>query len=162
MTTSFATAPPEEAALFNPAFLGLLLAVAAEDYEATVDVPMPFTLAFLIPPMALHADTRAALPGNVRKRLSAWLLDEPVIQAGFAERAQAMAPLVREGLRYALRAGVIEIAGGAICSRIRAQAGNELETEDARACAKAAAFVGRWFARTGDPATIFALWGVRP
>ncbi len=162
MATSFATAPPEEAALFNPAFLGLLLAVAAEDYEATANAPMPLALAFLIPPMALHADTRAALPGNVRKRLSAWLLGEPVIQAGFAERAQAMVPLVREGLRYALRAGVIEIAGGAISSRIKVQAGNDLGTDDARACAKAAAFVGRWFARTGDSATIFTLWGVRP
>lgn len=162
MATSFATAPPEEAALFNPAFLGLLLAVAADDFEATAEEPMPLALAFLIPPIALHADTRAALPGNIRARLSPWLIRNPVIQAGFAERAQAMVPLVREGLRYALRAGVVVVSGDAIQARIRSRAGDELATDDARACAKAAAFAGRWFARTGDPATIFTLWGVRP
>lgn len=162
MAASFATAPPEEAALFNPAFLGLLLAVAAVDYEASANEPMPVALAFLVPPIALYADTRTALPGNVRGRLSSWLVSHPVIQAGFAQRAQATVPLVREGLRYALRAGVLEVSNGALRGRIKARAGDKLGTDDARACAKAATFAGRWFARTGDAATIFALLGVRP
>jgi hypothetical protein len=160
--TPFATAPPEEAALFNPAFIGLLIAVAATDYRATSDAPMPLALAFLVPPLALHADTRDALPANVRRRMSAWLVGQPVIRAGFPDRASATAPLVKEGLRYAVRSGAIELSNAGIQSRLKTTAGEELETEDARSCAKAAAFVGRWFGRTGDTATIFILWGARP
>jgi len=156
------TTPPEEAALFNPAFLSVLIAVAAADYEATVGQPMPATLAFLVAPFALHADTRAALPGNVRRRLSSWLIEHPIIQAGFPSRARATVPLVREALRYGLRADAFEFVDGAIRSRIGARAGDELRTADARDSARAAAFAGRWFARTGDLGTLFALWGVRP
>lgn len=162
MAATQATTPPEEAALFNPAFLSLLIAVAAADYEATAHRPMPTTLAFLVAPFSLHADTRAALPGNVRRRLSSWLMENPVIQGGFPGRAAATVPLVRDALRYGLRSGAFDLAGGAIRARIGARAGDDLTTRDARDCARAAAFAGRWFARTGDPATLFALWGVRP
>jgi Family of unknown function (DUF6521) len=162
MQISFGNSPPEEAALFNPAFMGLLIAISAKDYEATCKTPMPFALAFLIPPMALDAETRDQLPGNVNALLSPWLLAHPLIQAGFAERATAMVPLVREGLRYAMRSGSLRLTGDALHSGIANRVKTDLGTQDARDCAKAAALAARWFARTGDIATVFALLGVRP
>ncbi len=152
---------PEEAALFNPAFMGLLVAASARDYEKTAQREMPFVLAFLVPPIALDSETRTRLPGAVSALLSTWVLANPLIQSGFADRAKAMAPLVREGLRYAIRSDAVRLTGEGIHCVIR-RTKFQQGTEDTRDCLKAAAFAARWFARTGDTATIFALLGVRP
>jgi hypothetical protein len=162
MTVSFASSPPEEADLFNPAFLSLLIAVATRDYEVTADTLMPFELAFVIPPIALDADARAQLPGNVNALLSPWLIAHPVLQVAIAQRAKALVPFVREALRYGLRARAIEFSDAGLHSRVSQRSRASLRTQDARDCAIAAAFVGRWLARTGDTPTIFALLGVRP
>ena len=123
---------------------------------------MPAALIFLIPAIALHADTRQSLPGNINGRLSSWIIANPLIQVGYPERARTMLPLVRQGLRYAARSGALAIQTGGIRSQVARNAWERLATDDARACAKAAGFVGRWFGRSGDPAAIYALWGVRP
>jgi hypothetical protein len=70
MPSSFAASPPAEAALFNPAFVGLLVASAAKGYWGVAGAGMPYELVFLVPPIALNQDTRAALPGNTSGRMS--------------------------------------------------------------------------------------------
>jgi hypothetical protein len=162
MPSSFAASPPVEAALFNPAFLGLLLASAARGFWRISGSGMPFELAFLVPPIALHQDTRAALPGNTSGRMSSWTLAHPILVSDFGTRARATTPLVREGLRYALRAGAVQLRGGTVISRLPVQPNTSFATSDVRTCISAASFTGRWFAKTGDPATIYALLGVRP
>lgn len=162
MPSSFSGSPPVEAALFNPAFIGLLVASAANGFRSVAGSGMPFELTFLVPPIALHHDMRAALPGNTSGRMTSWTLAHPVVVSDFGSRARAMTPLVRHGLRYALRAGAVRIIDGTIVSRLPAQPNTSFATSDVQTCISAAAFAGRWFARTGDPGTIYALLGVRP
>jgi hypothetical protein len=162
MAVSFPSSSPTEAALFNPAFVALLLASAARNYATTAAHALPVELAFLVPPLALHEGTRAALPGNVNGRMSSWVLANPVVAGEFPARARAMTPLVREGLRYGLLAAAMAIEDARLVSRLHPSADTALGTLDARDCVRASAFAGRWFARTGDSATIFGLLGVRP
>jgi hypothetical protein len=162
MPASFATSPPAEAALFNPAFVGLLIASAANGFRSVAGSGMPCELLFLVPPIALHQDTRAALPGNTNGRMSSWTIENPVVVSEFGSRARAMTPLVRESLRYMLRAGAVRLVGGTLVSRLPAHPNTGFATQDVQACVSAASFAGRWFAKTGDSGTIYALLGVRP
>src|SRR6266540_2320032 len=105
--------PRVEATLLNPALLAVLIAAAAKDYE-TDGAGMPWPLAFIVPPLVLHRPTRDALPRNTRTHLSTWIRRQPLLRAGFPARAAAMVPLTREGLRFGLRAGVLERPGAAL------------------------------------------------
>ena len=153
------TSHSEEAALFNPAFVGLLLAASAREYAIASGDRMPFSIAFVLIPMALHAGTRAALPGRANAHISKWVLDNPVLQADLPERASLLRETVRAGLRYAVRSGSIEITGWELRSRIgRVQ----LPTRDANECLSSARLLARWFSRSGGAEDIYLTLGVRP
>ena len=151
--------PAEEARLLNPSFLAALISSAARDFEAQNDRPMPWTLAFVIPALALTASTREALPGSVNAHFSGWLQDHPEIRAGFPERARSLVPLVREALRLGLRGGVFTLEAGGLHAVKHPTARYEA-TADVADCFRAARFFGRWFGRRHEPQTIFRLLGV--
>jgi hypothetical protein len=146
-----------EATLLNPALLAALMAQAAWTYEQESE-SMTWALAFLVAPIVLHRPTRNALPRDTRTHLSTWVSREPVLRAGFPERAIAMAPLVREGMRFGLRHGALTTSGG----RIRGVALESAPPGELRTLLRTAGLVGRWFAKTDQPSTVFALLGVRP
>lgn len=158
----FIPAPRAEAALFNPAFLTLIVAATARGYREITKSGLPYELAFLAAGLALNEETRRAFPANTNRRMSSWVLENPVIAAEFPLRAKALVPLVRDGIRYGLRARSLRLEGGSLISHVPGSAPSHLRSRDARDCVRSSAFVGRWFAHTGDPATIFALLGVRP
>jgi hypothetical protein len=119
---------------------------------------MPWPLAFLIPPLVLHRPTREALPRDTRTHLSTWIRRQPLLRAGFPDRAAAMVPLTREGIRLGLRAGVLTRDGSTLIGHLD----NEPPEGELRQLARHAALVGRWLAKTDQPSTIFALLGVAP
>lgn len=149
---------PAVADLLNPALLAAVIAAAASEYERRDGGPMPFELAFLVAPLVLHRATRAELPARVDSHLSKWVTTHEVLAAGFGARAKALVEPVREGLRFGLRNGTLELDGtfmtGKLRSRRPAQIGDVAEV-----MAKAG-FVGRWFTQLESPATAFALLGV--
>jgi hypothetical protein len=159
--TAWEERPVEEARLLNPALLASLVAASVGDYESTAHEPMPWTLSFLVPALALHERTRAALPGNTSAHFATWLDRHAEIRVGFPGRARAMVPLTKEGLRLGLRSGALAFEGSGL--RVNARLGSQRSQSDEVAqCLDAARFVGRWFARRLDIATIFGLLGVRP
>jgi hypothetical protein len=151
--------PQVEATMLNPALLAVLLASAAHDYEKAKGKKerMPWPLGFLVLPLVLHRPTRIELPKNTRTHLSTWIRRHPLLRAGFPARAAAMAPLTREGIRFGLRAGVLDIDG----STIRGDETNQ-PTGELGQLIRTAALVGRWLATTDQPSTAFALLGVAP
>lgn len=78
----------------------------------------------------------------------------------FPARAQALAPYVREGLRFGLRHSVLVLDSGALKpgSPIRPVR----EAGELRDLLASAALVGRWLARIQTPATTMAFLGIRP
>lgn len=153
---------PEEA-LFNEAYLGLLIALAARHYQdRSSGAAMPWVLAFIVVPLVVHRSVREQLPGSTAARLSNWISSQPVVYAGFGQRAVSLTPFVRRGIRYAVRSQVITISDGGIRSRIAAQKYTVMVSIDAQEAGRQAAFLGRWFAKIGDVPAIFSQLGVMP
>ena len=127
---------------------------------------MPFPLAFVAAPAVLHKPTREGLPRTSRTSLASWLEAYPSFRVGFADRARALAPYVREAILFGVihRLMAISVDGEIIPSpRPRRLVSYLAEaTEEVRDCIVKSAFVGKWFARAGSTTTIMALWGIKP
>lgn len=158
---------PEEQALLNPAFVGLIGHQVAAGFQRESGSGLPFVLAFVAVPVVLHARTREALPGNIRTSMTAWLDAHPEALLGFPERATSLVSHVREGLLFGTRHGAVSInADGSVVPNVLPRSWvsviRQLPSLEVHECAKSALFVGRWFGLAGPEATIMALWGVRP
>nr|WP_281374038.1 three component ABC system middle component [Mycobacterium vicinigordonae] len=149
---------PAVADLLNPALMATIIAAAASQYESRGGSRMPFELSYLAAPLVLHRDTRAALPVRVDSHLAKWVTAHEVLAAGFGARAKALAEPVREGLRFGLRIGAIELDGGRIAGSFRSR--TPAKIGDIGEIVKKAGFVGRWFTQIESSATAFALLGV--
>lgn len=152
-----------QAAMLNPALLAALTAAAASEYERAEGKPMPWPLAYLVAPLVLHRGTREALPRTTRTHLGNWVSQNPVIHAGIPARAQSLAELVREGLRFGIAHGLLQLdeqgrlTGHLAAPKKRAAAPGEVDHILAKA-----GLVGKWFAKIDQPATAFAVLGVAP
>lgn len=159
--------PTEEAHLLNPGFLSLLIWSAAGGFRKAAERDgMPFALAFVVAPITLHKATREALPRSPRTSLAAWLQENAFFHVGFADRAQALSPFVREALLFGAAQGLLGFGeGGHIVPGSRPRPLNRYlqeSSDEVRDCLNRAAFVGKWLALAGSPSTVMALWGVRP
>jgi len=76
-------------------------------------------------------------------------------------RAQELAEFVREGLRFGMIHGALEVTGG---GQIRSSLPftRPVEGGDTAEIIRSAGLAGRWFAKADQPATLFALLGVAP
>lgn len=152
-----------EIALFNDAYIAVLIALAARSYsERANGRPMPWMLAFIVVPLVAHRAVREQLPGTTRARLTNWIASQPLLHAGFPALAQAMTPYVRRGFRYGLRSGTIEIDDGGVRSTLSTRRFSALASTDAQEAGKQANFLGRWFAVIEDVPSIFRQLGVSP
>jgi Family of unknown function (DUF6521) len=150
--------------MLNPALIAVVLAAAAREYVGRRDESLPTAYAFLIVPLVLHRDTREQLPRSVTSHWANWASDNPVLIAGFPARAIALREHVREGLRFALRHGVLSIddVGGLAPAHGKTIVPTTTAAGDIRELVSAAQRVGRWLTKLDLPATAFALLGVRP
>ena len=165
ITAPWASRSLEQARLLNPAFLGTLLWSCARGYASTANANQPYALSFLVAPVVLHKSTRESLPTTTRTSFVAWLAENPRVHVGFAERATALVPLVKEAILFATNGGVLQLQETRVVAASRPRAMAKLEREasiEVNACIKKAEFVGKWFALSGDYTTVMALWGVAP
>jgi len=155
----------EEARLLNPAFIGATITVCAAAYQTDEHAGLPYPLAFIAVPVVLHKPTREALPRSISTTMASWLTEYPRVHIGFADRARALVPLVKEAIIFASNGDLLAQADAQLVPSDRRPSMRRYErvaTDDVKACLKKAEFVGRWFARSGDYATVMALWGVAP
>lgn len=155
--------PFEEEALFNPAFLALVLHRVAKEHEQRGGLAMPVVLAYLVPPLALHRATREALPGVATSQMGEWIRSNPLLITTLAERARSLRPLVSSALCMGLRHGALVTDGSNVrAGHLKRRTPGFPSSQDAADCLTAAGFLGRWFAEQPDPVTVLALWGLRP
>ena len=165
--TAWERRPPEEANLFNPAFLGLLAAEMVKDFSKAKSTSCPFVLPFCGVPIALHPKTRAILPTSTLTSLYTWRERNPQSMIGYAARVKSFRPAIQEAIRFCIDRQALFIAedGGLLPARRPLSAHRAFEatlTLDARDCISAARLLGRWFAKAGTTSTILAAWGVKP
>jgi len=158
--------PREERSLLNPSFCAIILWYAAQAYGSSCDRALSFEESFLVLPLVLHRKTRERLPRSVRTSLAVWLDENPLVQRGVASRARVLVPFTKGALTFGGVHGLIRIAEGKVFanSHFKKAISEALKgtSDEVRACAKRAEFLGRWFAQTGAGITVFALMGVRP
>lgn len=165
--TPWAQRAREEANLLNPSFLAVLIERLATGHRERVAAGLPWPLTYLGLPVVLHKPTRDALPPNVNTSMAAWTRAHPLLVGALPARARSLRPLVSEALVFGLTRREFVREDAVLLSparRPRRPTGLTLRdpTEDFRDCATRAAFFGRWCADSGLPATVMALWGVRP
>jgi hypothetical protein len=68
--TTWVERSPVAAAMLNPALLAAVTAAAAAEYTRLSGDAMPYTYAYLVAPLVLHLDTRAALPRRIDSYIS--------------------------------------------------------------------------------------------
>jgi hypothetical protein len=162
----WASRPPEEANLFNPAFCGALTFEFVKEYQKAKDVASPFVLPFCALAISLHPKTRAALPSTTINSMYTWLERNSKSLIGYQARARSLVPTIREGIRFALdrRTLAVTDAGLALGEKRASFTPPFLSgaTHDAQDCVIATRFLGRWFAKAGTPSTILSGWGIRP
>jgi Family of unknown function (DUF6521) len=165
MMAPWAERPIEEASLFNPAFGSLTLAKAVADFHKQTGEGIPYPLVFLVMPLALHTETRDALPATTRAVMHNWISEHAPLLSNFPDRVRRMAPVTREAVLFALVHGKLALSGGRLSPglrRYRTNAVSAKTTAETERCLRAAALLGRWFATGGTAATIMSSWGVRP
>ena len=163
---AWAERPTEVANLLNPAFTGATLRMAVSGYFREANVGMPFELAFLVFPIALHEATRRRLPRAVSTLLHTWLQENRDVVVEFPERTRSLVPFTKEAIVFACQRGVLTFdddgalhAGDAKLKKVAFYKTVSVEIKETL---NRAEFVGRWFALSGTPVTILTLLGVRP
>ena len=155
----------EELALFNPAFLARILHAGAADYRRDAQQNMPVVLAFLLIPLVLHKPTRDDLPTVASTQMQRWIREHPRHAVLLARRVRGLRLFVGIAIRFGLQHRVLTSEGdriGAGFLRRRPRGLSELESTEVDDCLRVARFLGRWFARQPDSATLLAMWGLRP
>jgi hypothetical protein len=152
--------PREEAALFNPAYLALILHGLSNGYRKEQKAPLPLVLAFVGVPLVANGTNRAALPRSVATSLGAWFERNPEIRERLPTQCRAFVGLVQSALQFGLSGGVLEMTSdGGIAARgkVTAAAGSEHLLILNRAT-----LAGRLLARAGNTTTAMRLAGVTP
>lgn len=156
--------PTEFAHLFNPAFCSVILQGAIRSFETEQKQGMPYALIFLVLPLVLHKSTRQVLPKTTRTKLHVWLHDQPQVRIGFSERTRSLVPYTKEALAFGIYTGIISLDDHGKLTWVRNRVGTlpwAGNTEPAE-CHSKAKLTGRWLAQSGEAATIYTMWGVRP
>jgi len=166
MNTIWDERPTEVANLLNPAFTGAALRMAVSGYLGESNAGMPFELAFLVFPFALHEATRSRLPRAVSTLLHTWLQENRDVVVQFAERTRSLVPFTKEAIVFACQRDILNVDDeGRIHpghKKLKRLAAYRSASNESKKALGRSEFVGRWFALSGSPATLFTLLGVRP
>ncbi len=154
--------PVEIRNLFNPAFCGLVLSRALTAFQEIDGKGTPFSLSLLVLPLCLHRQTREVLRAKKKSYFLKIVAEHPELQIGFARRCTDILPFTFEGLGLLMQSGVLGVDASG-CLQISPGIRKKLSgTEESIECQRAAAFLGKAFARIGDRSTVYATMGVRP
>lgn len=108
--------------------------------------------------MAATGSVRMALPGTTSAKLVNWVITSPVAAASSARAARSMDTHARRGVLFSLAHGWTEVQDGRLIygsAQVPAGTGDEMLS-----IIKSARFLGRWFAKSGNPATVLTMLGV--
>ena len=167
--TAWSERTHEERHLLNPAFCAILLwqaALGASENQRSLRSTLAYIESFLILPLTLHQQTRNSLPNRIDSSLPIWVRDNPLAVDVFPARASSLVSYTKEALIFGISGELYQIDGDQIQvnadkeSAIKKMLGGA--TNEVRQCNQKARFLGKWFTYTGNPETIFTLFGIRP
>ncbi len=163
-TLTWRERPPEEAAHFNPAFCGEILARCVHEYRRLKGIPLPLPLAFVVLPLTLHPLTRYALPRKANTTFASWSAEHEAVLAGVPDRVLRLRPVTRESLLFLFQLGAINIGEEGIspgAKPLRLSMKPPVRSDDVDDARRTAGLLGRWFAYQSGSVTVLQTMGVR-
>lgn len=161
---TWADRPTEIAHLLNPAFCALVLVNGVKGFGEEIPAGLPYPLVFLVLPIVLHKPTRDAVPTTVATRMHPWLETHQQVQVGFADRCASVIDHAREAMIFATCRNLLRVTddGRLKTPEQRFRRPPWSSDSEPAVCLDKARFIGRWMAHAGQPATVYAMWGIRP
>jgi ABC-3C biological conflict system middle component len=156
---------PEEANLFNPAFLGSLIYEFTKEHKKHKSESAPIEFIPLFLAIVLHAPTRKRLPYSTVTSLYEWLQDNEDSKIGFVKRVQGILPYAREALRFSMSKNTLAIGHGHgidlsdVSAHFPASFVRETSSETKEIIDRTK-FMARWFAKSGSEVSIIGAWGI--
>lgn len=149
----------EEFALFNPPFLAASLFEAAAGFRSETDDDMPIPLAFVATTIAGLPHLRTALPRTVRTHHAVWLTGNPWIRPELSRLFPSLVVPLRAALVVGARNETVELHAWSIRAVARPSRTGLGLSDDTKSILSASRFLGRWYGRSGSPATVLSLLG---
>lgn len=159
--------PPEEAFLFNPAFLSSVMCDFAREFEKAKGESTPVTLVYLSVAISLHRKTRQRFPHSTVTSLYEWIQNNEDVLVDLPRRARGLLPFLKEALMFSLHQEALKFDVGHQVTAGKNKAHFTLGfldsvTEDFNEVVVGTRFLARWFAKSGSEASILSSWGMRP
>ena len=167
MLKAWVNRPPEEANLFNPAFIGSLIYEFTKEYKKQKSEPAPLEFFPIFLAVVLHANTRKRLPGSTVTSLYEWLQNNEDSKIGFAERSIGIMPYIKESIRFGIARSTLAMGDGHSVDigseRAHFTAAFLRETTaETKEIIERSKFIARWFAKSGSEVSIIGAWGIKP
>lgn len=137
---------PEASALLNPVLSSELILTACYWRRREDDQGVPWPALFLVLPIALHPETRDAMPRDTRITLAKWAVRHDTLVADLEARANAMADATRRGIRHGLRVGRLRLEGAFMFDAGRPKPSVASWPKELSSSSRAAKMYGRWLA----------------
>jgi hypothetical protein len=153
---------PEEAALFNPAFVSILVTRIVEGHRRESDRDPTLPIVFVATAIALDGQVRSTLTMTVRSHLGAWKYGNPAAAARIPQLCRVHRDNFRRGLMFGLHHRLVIIDGSHLSvgtTTLRKSLGGF--SQDVEEGQRAAFFLGRWLSTSGPTASVMAILGVR-
>jgi Family of unknown function (DUF6521) len=159
--------PIEEANLFNPAFLCVLINEFLKDYQKLHAGGAPITVVVIAMATTLHRTSRERLPNRTVTPLYAWLQENEDLLVGFASRAKNIVPYVKEAIIFGMATETLDAGNGhnILLGSKKAtfpKSFIDTTTTEMKAIIDRAKFMGRWLSNSGSEISITAAWGIKP
>lgn len=155
----------EEANLLNPAFCSHILAAAVLGYLEESDQDMPYFLSLLVMPLILYKPTRSALPRDTRSYFINWIQDNQIAKTYIHQHILSLRNHTQESFLFGIQYSLISLSNeGQLSTSISKSKLNSIIKHlagEAKECIKKAFFLGKWFAKTGEPHFIYTLLGIK-
>ncbi len=103
---------PEESALFNPAFISILIARATEGHRTESDRDPLIPIVFVCTAIALDASVRSTLTMRLNSHLGAWKYNNPSAAARVPQLCRIHTDHFRRGMLFAIHHDLVAIDGG--------------------------------------------------
>ena len=156
---------PETLRLLNPAFLATVIGHAAVGYSEHRDQGLPFALAFIVPPLVLHKDTRVVLPKMITSKLPDWAHKNSAELAFLPDHARELQAAVRSAIVIGAHFDIIAFDDDArICpaSEFNPKSAQKSlkQSDEIEEIMKKSHFVGRWLSVSGNQPTVLSILGI--
>lgn len=150
--------------LFNPAFCGLVLAIAIQQYEKYSSKGMPYTLLSIILPMVLPQGVRESFPSTTSTKLYNWVRTNEQVLIDFPRSVQDIVGYTNEAVMFLMGQEWINVDDDGLFHYIytRKDLLSLYKEGEALDILKSAKMLGKWFSITGSDSLIFSYLKIRP